>query len=116
MFEGSVVSHIAAHPTNVVRSLCISLTDNIVIDFIESIDINSEFVQQVKNGLAFSQDERFDDDQWRVIVNYLEQLSYEEWVERISEGEVALTEDGVLICVFVPHAIGDYLKIAVAAG
>lgn len=114
LFEGDVVAPNAAHPISVVKVVCFSLMDGVIIDPFDIVEINEAFVDNFKNQLNNATDtERFTDEQWESVVAYFHSFSNEELMKKIVNGEVALIEDGTLVCIEVPHAIGDYIKVSV---
>ena len=114
LFEGRVNAPNAAHPINVVHSVCVSISDNAIVDLLDSIEIDDAFVEQFKFNIDKSKDiNHFSDEQWDDILSYLNTFSDAEIEQVIANGEIALVEDGVLVCISVPHPIGDYLKISV---
>ncbi|MBE6642521.1 MAG: hypothetical protein E7615_02575 [Ruminococcaceae bacterium] len=114
LFEGGYYALNAAYPTRVVKAICFSMADGNVIDPTSVTEIDEDFVEKFKIELDNSSDtERFTDEQWASVVSYFNAFSNEELTEKIINGEAALTENGILVCVEVPHAIGDYIKVSV---
>lgn len=114
LFEGDVIAPNAAHTTKVVKSVCVSLAGRVIIDPLDIVRIDKVFVERFKNQLNNATDkERFTDEQWESVIAYFYTFSNEELIKKIVNGEVALIEDGVLVCMEVPHAIGDYIKVSV---
>lgn len=117
LFEGDVSSPNSAHPTRVAFSVCVSLVEETIMNPLESIMIDDGFVEQFREQVILSSDsDRFTNEQWNEVVAFFDSLSNEELQQLIVNGETSLVEDGLLVCVSVPHAIGDYIKVSIKAG
>ena len=114
LFEGRVNSSIAAHPTNIVHSICISIIDKAIVNPLDLIGMDDEFIKQFKYQLSKTYDiNHFSAKQWDVVVAYVNSFSNDEIVQAIKNGSNVFVDDGILICINVPHPIGDYIKVTV---
>ena len=114
LFEGTISNKSAAHPTAEVFSIVLSMTKEEIVDPLSIIEINNSFVDCFKtSALNYSDTDRFTDEQNKAVVDYILSFSDEELKEMIKNAELAFSEEGVWVCLGVPHAIGDYLKIYV---
>lgn len=114
LFEGTVVASGAAHPTNIIRAVTVSLQEKQPVTPLTTETVDEAFIAQFKAQLPASrEEERFTDQEWQDIITYFQGLSDEDLRHMILDGETALTQDGVLIGIDVPHAVGDYIKVSV---
>lgn len=114
LFEGDVYAVGSAHPINIVHSVCISLDEEKCIDPLSIYQTNENLIDSFKKGIIESfNDNHYTQAEWEEIVRYIIGFSDDELRHKIQNGTNALIDDGILICVDVPHAIGDYIKIRI---
>lgn len=117
LFEGSVLKTSAAHPTNFAFSVHVSIKNEQVVDPLMLFEITPDFIRIFREQLHTQADaDRFDKNQWKSVVAYLDSYSDDEIVEIIrtnTKETLSLQDSGVTVMFPVPHAIGDYIKISV---
>ena len=114
LFEGDIMDKTAAHPTNVAFSICVSLTDNKIVDPLDLVAVDEVFISKFNKQLAEQEmPTRFTDEQWKEIVEYFNKMPDSTLLRNIESGVLAITQEGVIVCVSVPHSLGDYIKVEV---
>jgi len=111
LFEGMIDVERSAYPVNDAKTVYVSLADKKIID----ISCPSNLTEMLKLSL---QNETTDleskKEPFKSALTYVSNRSDEELQTMITNGEIALTDDkSYIVCLDVPHAIGDYVKIRV---
>lgn len=114
LFEGNAVPPQAAHPSNIAYVVCVCLNDMTVADPLSMVSIDDTFAENFRmQFLSETPSSKYSSEQWSQIVDFVNGHTTNDLISLISGSQLALTENGVIVCLNVPHAIGDYVKIIV---
>lgn len=114
LFEGDATNDCSVHPTKIAFSVCICLDTLSVIDPVSIVLPDDSFVTALRLQLSSQKtNPRYTPEQMSQIFNYINGHSTAELISLISNSPLSLTEHGVIVCLNVPHSIGDYIKIEV---
>ena len=113
LFEGWVSSATAAHPTNEVFSITVDFEALEIIDPMDFIEINDSFVGEIRDEINLSSNPLYSDELWVAIQDYIDYQTDDKLKDINNYVAFALSDEGVWVCMYVPHAIGDYVKILI---
>ena len=114
LFEGNAVPPQAAHPSNIAYVVCVCLNDMTVADPLSMVSIDDTFAENFRmQFLSETPSSKYSSEQWSQIVDFVNGHTTNDLISLISGSQLALTENGVIVCLNAPHAIGDYVKIIV---
>lgn len=114
LYEGEFMGVGAAHPIQLYHYICISLDDAGIINIKDNINIDDEFSTDVRDAVNYRNLLDYDDSTWEEVEYYFDNMTDEEFSNKVSYGDVLIAEEYYIVCLSVPHALGvDYIKAIV---
>ncbi len=114
LFEGTVSAKDLAYPSKVVFPVTISKADSAVVNSFRYILANESFAAEFEQHLPSAfQAESYTQEQIDAIISYLNGTFEGHLQYLLTKADGAITENGLLVILEIPHAIGDYLKVEV---
>lgn len=111
IYEGYINDPSAAHPSEMAFTMNFELESRNLFEPLDIIQIDGDFVEKARGVFAQSSNESYSDEEWRYIQQYFDDMSDEQLKEALEMSDFAFSDSGVYVCMSVPHAIGDYVKI-----
>lgn len=114
LFEGTVSAKNLAYPSKVIFPVTISKADSAVVKSFRYILANESFAAEFEQHLPSAfQAESYTQEQIDAIISYLNGTTEGYLQYLLTKADGAITENGLLVILEIPHAIGDYLKVEV---
>lgn len=117
LYEGMLSGETSAHATNFAFSVIISPAAKASVDPMTIFKPDAQWMLSFREQLLTNQNpERFSDEQWELVAEYIGSHTDEEIEEILARDlskTIAFREDGVVVLFPTAHALGDYVKIFV---
>lgn len=114
LFEGTITGQNLAYPSKVIFPVTISKAGNSIVNSFRYILSNESFAAKFAQNLpAALQSEDYSQEQQDAITSYLYGTEEGYLPYLLTKADGAITENGLLVILEIPHAIGDYIKVEV---